>query len=106
MTNWYKKAGNLKMWDIIYLQGVDDTHIVNAVDSLGNIIGGGRFINKNEEIRIQPGGMIWVNTNFQRQGVATAILRKIEEVTGKKLSRPINMTGPGSKLFDNWFSRK
>ena len=97
------EAGIKEPWEMTYKKGMKDTHIVEAIDKDGNVIGRGRFVDKGENIKYEPGGILYVEPDFRRKGVATAIFRKIEAETGKKLLPGRVTTGEGKAFQDTYF---
>jgi GNAT superfamily N-acetyltransferase len=76
-------------------------HIVSVFDSSGNRVGTGRFVEKGDNIKYEPGGILYVEPEHRRRGIASAIYAKAEEKTGKKLLPSANLTGQGAAFEAN-----
>ena len=93
---WLETEMNPNEYEIHY-SFLNNIHKVTVTDKEGNKVGQANFIDKGENIKIQPGSILWVEPLHRRKGIATAIYKYIENKTGKLLISG-NLT-PAGKTF-------
>lgn len=81
------------------------TILIEAKDNQGDTIGKGRFIEKDNELRYEPGGILYVEPQYRRSGIATSIFKKAEEITGKKVKRGAVTTPEGKSFLDAYYEK-
>jgi GNAT superfamily N-acetyltransferase len=77
-------------------------HIVTAVDDMGNEIGKVRFVEVGDNLKCQPGSILYVDPNYRRKGIATAMYKYIEDKTGKLVVMGGNLTGAGRMFWNKY----
>ncbi len=82
-----------------------ETLVVEAVDAKGNVIGRASFLEQGENIIYDPKAVLYVEPENRRQGIATAIVEKAQELTGKRLLPERILTPLGRTFQEAYFGR-
>jgi len=96
---------NNEAWKITNRK-LGDKYIIEAVDSHGDVVGRGRFVDKGDKVVYESGGILYVEPKYRRKGVASAILKKIEETTGKEFVESYTKTPVGGLFLEAYGKRK